>query len=150
MSTRDEVTLSAKERQQLARLQSCLASADPRLANLLAGEQGSRAGPVDGLRRRAVLRAQHLSVLISARPWAGPALAVGGFALVMATLSWFVWLAIPAALVAAAGLGFSFRMAQPHLAARLAAMSAATHGPGAAGPVGGAAGGTGDGSTSED
>src|SRR5487761_1549483 len=122
MGIQDKVTLSVKERQQLARLQSTLESADPGLARMLGGRASSaRAtgpGPLSYLR--------HAAGALAARSWAGPVFLLAGLAMVVGTVPWLVRLSIPGALLAAAGLGLVFHTLHPFLAAKTAELAART------------------------
>jgi Protein of unknown function (DUF3040) len=120
MSTQDKVTLSVRERQQLAHMQAALASADPQLAKLLAGRKRTAPVPARGLARPV-----RVALAVSARHlWLGPLALVAGFALILATFSWLTWLSIPGAVVAAAGLAATFVTVKDRLA--LSALRAAS------------------------
>ncbi len=135
MGTQDKVTLSVRERQALARLQSTLESADPRLAKVLGG-QASSSKAREGSGTWSLLR--HVGGAMAARRWVGPVAMVAGLALVVGTIPWLVWLSIPGVLLMAVGLGVVFRTVQPFLAAGMAEMAARTAnaGQGAARPEG--------------
>jgi hypothetical protein len=113
MSAQDEVALSVRERQELAHLHSMLENADPSLARLLAG--GGDAGPPA---HRAARAAARRGAVLARRPWSGPLLLVAGLALILAGLLSTVWLSLPGALVASAGLALAFTALKRHLDAR--------------------------------
>ena len=109
MSSQDKVTLSARERQELARLQSMLETADPTLAKKLA-----RHDPTEGVRWQHIgLVAHHRLRVLAERLWVGPVLVVVGFAIMLAALSSAMWAAVGAALVVVAGLALCFSALQP-------------------------------------
>jgi hypothetical protein len=101
MGTRDEVTLSIRERQELARMRAQLQAADPLLARVLRSEELPDADEptTPWSRRRRWVVAQ------LARPWVGPVAVLVGLALVMVTLASLTLLSVVGALVTAAGLG---------------------------------------------
>lgn len=116
MSTRDKVTLSARERQELAKLQSMLETADPELAKKLGRRQHGRRNAPGHL--ALVLR--HRLSLLGEHRWLGPVLVVIGLGLTLAAVGSTVWLGIPGALVAAVGLVLGFSAVQGIMADRAA------------------------------
>ena len=103
MSTQDKVQLSEREREQLAGIKAMLESGDPRLARVLTGQKG-RFGAAVGLVNGAV---RSFARFGCAHAWAGPLIAVVGFALVLAALALSLsWLGVLAELVAAVGVAF--------------------------------------------
>jgi hypothetical protein len=99
MSTRDDASLSAKERAALASLEAMAASEDPQLANRL---RGSR-------RFRLFTRMPAIPVWLRSAWWGIPALVVG-LALVILSLSISVVLGVVGAVLAAAGLVLVVKM----------------------------------------
>jgi hypothetical protein len=116
MSTRDQVQLSERERQQLAGIQEMLQSRDPALARTLNGQE-RHYGPAVRFARRAA----HLFMTAASRyPWVGPPLVLAGFIIVYAGLwSSLTWLGVPGELIACAGVaicgaGLQRRWAESH------------------------------------
>jgi hypothetical protein len=101
MSTRDQVQLSERERQQLAGIQAMLQSRDPGLARTLNGQERH-----PGHAARFARSAAHLFVRVSSQyPWVGPPLILVGFVIVYASLwSSLTWLGVPGELLACAGV----------------------------------------------
>jgi hypothetical protein len=103
MSTQDKVQLSERERQQLAGIKAMLESGDPRLARVLTGQKG-RFGVAVKLVNGAV---RSFARFGCEHDWAGPLVAVVGFALVLAALALSLsWLGVLAELVAGVGVAF--------------------------------------------
>lgn len=92
MSTRDDVTLSAKERTALAGLEAQASADDPTLAARL---RGRWVFPV---------RVQLPTLSTWTLVWGGAAASVGGLALIVLTLGVGLWAGVVSALVALAGL----------------------------------------------
>jgi len=122
MGIQDKVSLSVRERQQLARLQLTLESADPRLAKLLRGKASGK--PSRGQGPWSIFA--HVAGAVAARWWTGPLCLVAGLALVVGTIPWLVWLSIPGAVVTAVGLGLVFHTLHPYLAAKMAELATRT------------------------
>ena len=103
MSTQDKVQLSEREREQLAGIKAMLESGDPRLARVLTGQK-----------RRFHVAVQFVSGAVRScarfgceHAWAGPPVALVGFALVLAALALSLsWLGVLAELVAGVGVAF--------------------------------------------
>lgn len=104
MGPQDKVTLSVRERQELAKLQSMLETADPDLAKKLA-RRGDRNGA--GKPHLALVAPHRLSLLVERR-WPGPLLAVAGLGLMLFTVASLVWLAMVGAVVVTGGLALWF------------------------------------------
>ena len=101
MSTRDEVQLSERERQQLAGSKSMLESGDPELARVLRGQK-RRLQAVLGIANGAVRSCARVG---SEHAWAGLPVALAGFALVLAALVLsLAWLGVLAELIAGVGV----------------------------------------------
>jgi hypothetical protein len=114
MSTQDKAQLSERERQQLAGIKAMLESGDPRLARVLTGEKRrfhAAVRVVNGaIRSCARLGSEHA--------WAGPLVALAGFALVLAALALSLsWLGVLAELLAGVGVAFCFVVVQRRRAA---------------------------------
>ena len=99
MSTRDDASLTAKERAALASLEATAAAEDPQLASRL---RGSR-------RLRLFTGLPAIPVWLRSSWWGIPALAVG-LALVVLSLSVSVVLGFVGAVLAAAGLWLVVKM----------------------------------------
>ncbi|HTW07685.1 MAG TPA: hypothetical protein VME46_09250 [Acidimicrobiales bacterium] len=108
MSTQDDVTLTAQERQQIAHMQAALQAADPTLARVLRrGQAPSRD------RLRPVLRRRRRRLLADlSRGWVGPAATVAGLAVVVLTFVTLTWVSIVGAVAATAGMVLTGRALQ--------------------------------------
>ena len=93
MSTRDDASLTAKERAALASLEAMAAAEDPLLASRLRGSRGLR----------LFTRLPSVPAWLRSTWWGDPALVVG-LALMILSLSVSVALGIAGAVLAAAGL----------------------------------------------
>ena|SRR6516225_9189520 len=93
MSTRDDASLTAKERAALASLEATAAAEDPQLASRLRGSRGLR----------LFTRLPSVPAWLRSTWWGVPALVVG-LALMILSLSVSVALGIAGAVLAAAGL----------------------------------------------
>jgi Protein of unknown function (DUF3040) len=112
VSTQDEVTLSTRERQQIARMQASLQAADPELAKVLRREKLPKRDPVGSAWRQGGRRL----IGDTAGLWLGPLAVVGGLALMVVTVASLVWVSVLAALVTTAGLGLWGAAVQRRLA----------------------------------
>ena len=114
MSTQDEVSLSLRERQQIARLQASLQAADPKLARVLRREKLPQRDGVGPAWRRGGRR----FIADLTRLWVGPFAVVAGSAVMVLTVASLLWVSVLGALVTTAGLGLSGTAFQRRLALR--------------------------------
>jgi hypothetical protein len=113
MSTRDEASLTARERAMLAALEATAAAEDPQLASRLKGSGRLRAVT----RLRVVARLPRVPVWARSGWWAVPMVLVG-LALVVLSLSTVAAIGVVGMLVAAGGLWIAAGALERHLRAR--------------------------------
>ena len=107
MSTQDDVTLTERERQQLADMEARLEAADPRLARALRGRGAPAGRPRPGRPGgpEAALERHRQATASAYRTWGGPVVVLAGLALILCSLAASGWLSVPGSLVVAGGLG---------------------------------------------